>query len=287
MPNSLTARRLLFTLIHALDGNFKAYIKAKRFDANDTPITDGAGFFPPWKDWARYCEQFQTLSSVSFQLRCIASTDSLKDGGTCPSYNKMHTITAHRGRFVSGLSSLVCARHGIFIPQGTVDLEKGETWVVRRSASALAYIPLVRFYRLDHCWAIGQGRQPHERLRRVLSCDRACSLSVNFLTRLRTEFPDDSRLHSIAEQIVWVIPKLHIHGHTESCQYRFHLAFTEGVGRTDGESVERSWVDTKEIAVISKDASPATRIDIINSEHDWSNFVRGVTMGEHVPFSVC
>ena len=83
-------------------------------------------------------------------------------------------------------------------------------------------------------------------------------------------------LHDIASSVVWVIPKLHIHGHTEMCQYRFHLAFTEGVGRTDGESVERVWVDTKDIAVISKDASPAARTDIINSEHNWANWVRAL-----------
>ena len=73
---------------------------------------------------------------------------------------------------------------------------------------------------------------------------------------------------------------MHIHGHTENCQYLYHLAFTDGVGRTDGESVERRWVDTKEVAVISKDASPAARIDIVNSEHNWSNYVRAVTMGK-------
>ena len=175
----------------------------------------------------------------------------------------------------------MCARHGTFVPQGTVDLEKGETSV--RPAPELHELTFLRsFYRMDHCWAKGQGRSPDGRIRRILSCDRACSLSVNFLSRLEVEFPRHPQLHSIAQNLIWVIPKLHIQGHTEKCQYIFHLAFTDGVGRTDGESVERRWVDTKEVAVISKDASPASRIDIVNSEHDWSNYVRGVTMGVFV-----
>ena len=137
----LTLFSLLFTLIHALDGNFKAYIKAKRFDANDTPITDGSGFFPPWSTWHEFCSRFNGTSSVSPLVSRISkahaySQQCSQDGGTCPSYNTMHTITAHRGRFISGVASLMCARHGTFVPQGTVDLDKGETYVYRASELA-------------------------------------------------------------------------------------------------------------------------------------------------------
>jgi len=135
------------------------------------------------------------------------------------------------------------------------------------------------YYRMDHCWVKSQGPNPDLNLRRVLSCDRGCSLCINFVRRLKTEFPDASALHAAASNLIWVIPKMHIHGHTERCQYQFHLAFTEGVGRTDGEGVERVWVDTKAIAIISRDASPAARTDIINSEHNWANWVRALNIG--------
>jgi len=139
-----------------------------------------------------------------------------------------------------------------------------------------------RYYRLDHCWVKAQGPSPSPLIRRILSCDRACSLSVNFVKRVKTEFADNSGLHDIAANLEWAIPKMHIHGHTENCQYKFHLAFTDGVGRTDGESVERGWVEMKLVGVISKDASPATRGDIINCEHNWSNWVRSIHLREHL-----
>jgi len=115
-----------------MDGNFKAYTKSKRFDADDTPLTDGSCFFPKWTEWNSYCEANKELPSVSLDCGQVYQSrlKAKKDRGDCPAYDKMHTVTAHRGRAVSGLCSVVCARHGIFTPLGTVDLEKGEKFVV-------------------------------------------------------------------------------------------------------------------------------------------------------------
>jgi len=55
----------LFTSILAMDGNFKAYTKSKRFDVDDKPLTDGSGFFPEWSEWNKYCESHKELPSVS------------------------------------------------------------------------------------------------------------------------------------------------------------------------------------------------------------------------------
>ncbi|KAH7099136.1 hypothetical protein BKA62DRAFT_673696 [Auriculariales sp. MPI-PUGE-AT-0066] len=241
--------RYLFQLMHAIDGNFKAYGRLKPFDEDDLPFTDGSCFFPKWETWRQYCAEFDSSTSES---------------GTCPAYDKMHAMAAHSGKTVSGLCAIVCARHGIFAPLGMVDLHKGE-----------------KYSRMDHCWAMAQGPRPDIAVPRLLSSDRGCSLSVNFVDRLTKEFPTHLTIHSVANEVKWVIPKLHITGHTEVCQYKYHLAFTVGAGRTDGESIERSWVETKHAAVISRDASPAMRADILNDEHNWWNYRKTILIADY------
>jgi hypothetical protein len=38
----------------------------------------------------------------------------------------MQRITKFKNAVISGVVAVICARHGFFLPQGMVDLEKGE-----------------------------------------------------------------------------------------------------------------------------------------------------------------
>jgi hypothetical protein len=60
----------------AIDGNFKVYGKAKKFDASDLPLTDGVGFFPLWSDWMKYCEDHDENDSVRVKCASSLSRDS-------------------------------------------------------------------------------------------------------------------------------------------------------------------------------------------------------------------
>ncbi|EJD33261.1 hypothetical protein AURDEDRAFT_28089, partial [Auricularia subglabra TFB-10046 SS5] len=74
--------------------------------------------------------------------------------------------------------------------------------------------------------------------------------------------------------LIWVIPKMHIQGHTEECQYLYHLLYTAGAGRVCGEGVERPWVETNHAAAISKDANAGHRQEILNDCHNFWNFTK-------------
>lgn len=136
--------------------------------------------------------------------------------------------------------------------------------------------PRDRYFMIDHGWAKAQGPNPDPQLPRGLSSDRGCSLCINMVKRIRAEFPGNADLVKIAESLIWVIPKMHIQGHCERCQYLFHLLYTAGAGRACGEGVERPWAETKLVGAISRDANPGHRHDILNDVHNFWNFVKSV-----------
>jgi hypothetical protein len=41
----------------------------------------------------------------------------------------MQNIAKFKNAVISGVVAIQCARHGLFLPQGMVDLQKGERWV--------------------------------------------------------------------------------------------------------------------------------------------------------------
>ncbi|KZV78877.1 hypothetical protein EXIGLDRAFT_597051, partial [Exidia glandulosa HHB12029] len=66
------------------------------------------------------------------------------------------------------------------------------------------------------------------------------------------------------------VPKLHVQGHKEECQYCRHFAYLTGGGRTCGEGVERPWPETNATGMITKDANKGHREDILNdTQRDW------------------
>ncbi|EJD32838.1 hypothetical protein AURDEDRAFT_24363, partial [Auricularia subglabra TFB-10046 SS5] len=82
--------------------------------------------------------------------------------------------------------------------------------------------------------------------------------------------------------LVWVIPKMHIQGHCEKCQYMYHLLYTPGAGRACGEGVERPWAETKLAGAICRDANPGHRQDILNDVHNFWNFMKAIGLGEEM-----
>jgi hypothetical protein len=85
----------------------------------------------------------------------------------------------------------------------------------------------------------------------TISYDLACQWSRKLLERTQA-LPEDLRATIIGLSIDAVVPKLHERGHKEACWTLFSLNFRRGVGRTDGEGIERRWADTN-------DASNSTR----------------------------
>lgn len=110
----------------------------------------------------------------------------------------------------------------------------------------------------------------------VVSYDIACQFFVNFFSRI-TGLPEN--LRSQVPTIVPMIPKAHIVGHGLSCQSRYSFNWTKGVGRTDGEGVERDWSPLNKTAPSTKEMTPSGRRETLDDACGYMNWKKTIQLG--------
>ncbi|KDQ09688.1 hypothetical protein BOTBODRAFT_190901 [Botryobasidium botryosum FD-172 SS1] len=220
------AQRYINDLELSIDGNFRLQLKKKKGEPTDFHLRDGLGYFRASEKYKEYIDS--VLTTVDIQT------------STCHGFKAGDIL--REGKFkdviVSGLVSVVCARHGFFWPQGSVDLQKGERYA--NTDFALAGV-------LAKCTKIPGIR---------ISYDIACQYSRNFEKRYAANFSDLAFLH---DRIRWVVPKLHVFAHTEICQHIHSLNFMDGSGRTHGEVTEQNWSRLNKASTSTREMSSAHR----------------------------
>ncbi|KDQ05527.1 hypothetical protein BOTBODRAFT_122686, partial [Botryobasidium botryosum FD-172 SS1] len=109
-----TIKEYLKMLELSVDGNFRLQLKKKSEEPTDFHLHDGRGYFVPSKEYQEY------IDTVVFE----------PETSTCHGFKAGDIL--REGKFkdviVSGMVSVVCSRHGFFLPQGSVDLQKGERY---------------------------------------------------------------------------------------------------------------------------------------------------------------
>ncbi|KAL6300781.1 hypothetical protein BKA93DRAFT_739915, partial [Sparassis latifolia] len=228
-------------LFIAMDGNRGLVRKHKNSSKHTQALSDGVGYFPNNQRFHEYLKK--------------AVDDYEVDLYTC--YNL--TFFKKTGLDVTGIVSVVCSRHGLFLPQGTVDLQKGE-----------------RFANVDYALA-GVLKQARNIDKIYLSYDEICGYCVNIRQCFTTHFPD---LVPLLDKLVFLVPKMHILGHKEVCQLQYSFNYTEGVGRTDGEAPERVWKQDNEHIESTKEMDSGHRHDVLNNQHSALNFDKTTTLGK-------
>ncbi|KAJ7016358.1 hypothetical protein C8F04DRAFT_1202398 [Mycena alexandri] len=122
----------------------------------------------------------------------------------------------------SGIGGCVCARHGVVRRQGLGDLKKGERYANMDYIllSALLGVTLLAI---------------------TISYDIACQWKIHLSTRAE-KIKDDSELATDlgSFEIQFALPVWHAAAHEITCQTQNSLSYTTGVGRTDGEGIERT-----------------------------------------------
>jgi hypothetical protein len=115
----------------------------------------------------------------------------------------------------------------------------------------------------------------------LLTYDIACQWKINFKHRMK-EFPTALQLPD-AVQVDVGIPKFHCPAHPEKCQVLHSLNIMPGVGRTDGEGIERNWSEVNPIAPSTKEMGPGSYHDTLDDHFGHHNFWKFVTIGEFNP----
>ncbi|KAJ7579361.1 hypothetical protein C8J56DRAFT_897711 [Mycena floridula] len=183
---------------------------------------------------------------------------------TLGNQNEMNTCTGlstvdhvntrfSRGYAVTGVGLGLCARHELVAKNAVGDIQKGEKF----GNMAFIFASLLR-----HVLEI---------ISIVLSYDINCQFSKNFISCVAALPPLLFR---------WAIPKLHILGHKQDCQREFNLNYMLGVGRTDGEGVERPWANIGPVATSTREMGPGHRHNMLDDHwHDW-NWRKIVALGK-------
>lgn len=114
----------------------------------------------------------------------------------------------------------------------------------------------------------------------VISYNIACQWSIYLKLRLE-DFPCHLHIDLSVGEIRYAIPKYHFNVHKEKGHNQFSLNLMEGVGRTDGEEVERNWSQHDGTAANTREMGPGFCEDTLESHFDYANWRKLTGLGKH------
>jgi KDZ transposase-like protein len=157
---------------------------------------------------------------------------------------------------ISGIVAMACARHGCFAPNSIVDLILGEEQ---------KYVD----------WSLLQailttGVDPIQGL--MLYYDIVCQYSVYLKFRIGHRLPPDL----VVDRAIGLF---HVHGHKESCFFRFSPSFIPESAVSSGEILESLWSNLNTITPSTRTATLAHRAEMIDEHATDSNHKKSLAIG--------
>ena len=119
------------------------------------------------------------------------------------------------------------------------------------------------------------------RLRKILSYDIVCQWWKLLKDRLLL-LPPLVRLNVVLNMYRFVVPKMHIHGHTMACQLLYSLNLVPGSGQTDGEGIERPWAMIGGVAASTRNNGPGARADALDFHWTYWNWTKLVGLRQSI-----
>ncbi|KAL0062951.1 hypothetical protein AAF712_010172 [Marasmius tenuissimus] len=218
----------------AIDRCHSAQRLKKRDDPDDVALNAGSGYFAPRAPFHEY---------VSKQT------------------GEPNNILKFKNAIVT--VGMICTRHGLFQPNGIVNMDKGEGYHL---ADWIIYHVFLNYPGLR--WLFG-------------SYDLWCIWIKNFLKRLEKngEFFNDKELLNLLELVVGAIPQGHIDGHGDDCKKKYHYAYTKFVAMTIGELVETPWAVEKLTGASTQHMNDGHRHDTLDDFHVFWNWLKVQKLG--------
>ncbi|KAK7025437.1 hypothetical protein VNI00_015965 [Paramarasmius palmivorus] len=228
----------IYNLTLAMDANFKQKARLRPNDAQDPPL--GPGFA---------C----TVDHETYLPEVLKHTKDQDEISHCVAFSAVYSANTKKskGLRATGIGSVTCARHEVFRPNGTGDLQKGE----RQINMDWLFLSAIMFCQLIYV---------------VISYDIACQWAINFYARL-FKMPKNLQMPSW-RNLRFKVPKFHLPAHKDECHARYGLNFTEGVGKVDAEGPERTWSTTNELARSLSVMTPGGRWDTMDDHCNNSNY---------------
>ncbi|KAJ7174316.1 hypothetical protein C8R46DRAFT_1214526 [Mycena filopes] len=241
--------QFLYMLLLAMDTNFRLKNRLRANEREDPPLGDGWGYIVEDAPYKSHLRNYVAEKDVS---TCIAFAALLQKD------TRMTT-----GLRCSGVGGVVCARHELVRPQGIGDLQKGERY------SNMDYILLSAILGVTAMYL-------------AISYDIACQWKINLQSRMAA-MPEQLRLDLASIVLLFALPVWHAAAHEVSCQNENSLTYLDGVGRTDGEGIERTWSVLNPISCATKEMGAGARADAIEDKIDHHNFAKNIGQGTTLP----
>ncbi|KAJ6488281.1 hypothetical protein C8R47DRAFT_1071998 [Mycena vitilis] len=232
-----------YRLILAVDANFKLKNRIRANERDDPPLGPGWGAFVEPTRYREHLKKYVAENDVSSCIAFAALTQKETKNTT--------------GLRVSGVGGCVCARHEVVRPNGLGDLQKGE-----------------RYANIDYIVMSALAGFDLKEL--TISYDIACQWHKNLRERV-TKLPEDLRKDFEAFLFQCGLPVWHASSHEAECTNRFSLSFLPGVGKTDGEGIERLWAELNAYAYHTRNMGVGHRADSLEDKIDYHNYMKNIT----------
>ncbi|KAJ7178679.1 hypothetical protein C8R43DRAFT_1118051 [Mycena crocata] len=235
----------LYMLILALDANFKLRSRLRANAHDDPSLGAGKEYFVEPNAYREHLRDYIPEKDIS---SCIAFAALLQ---------KDTRSTA--GLRCTGVGGCVCARHECVRPNGIGDLQKGE-----------------RYANMD--WILLNALLGFTLLWLTISYDISCQWKKNLNTRM-SKMPEHLHLPLDDINLQTALPVWHAASHEEECQNANSLSVKPGVGKSDGEGVERTWSILNPASYHTKDMGYGNREDTLNDKINNHNHLKNMGQG--------
>lgn len=112
----------------------------------------------------------------------------------------------------------------------------------------------------------------------TITYDIACQYKKNFYKRIDA-LPEALKGLDLPV-LTWGLPVWHGNVHDIKCEAKESLKYKPGVGKTDGEGIERVWSVFNSISYMTREEQPGARHDDIEDKADKHNFGKNIALGE-------
>ena len=158
---------------------------------------------------------------------------------------------------VTGIVAIACARHGCFAPNSVVNLFRGEQqknvdWALLRAIDSTSV----------------DSRQGL-----LFIYDIVCQYIIHLRDRVGHLLPSDLTIDA-------AIGSFHVHGHKDTCFFRYATSFIPGAGVVAGEILESLWSVLNAVTPAMRTATLAHRAEIMDDHMTDSNHKKMLDMGK-------
>ena len=158
---------------------------------------------------------------------------------------------------VTGIVAFACARHGCFAPNTVANMDAGEQ-------QKIVDFGLQKL--LMTCFV-------HNIQGLMLIYDIVCQYIIFLFQRIGHLLPPDLIIDA-------AIGLFHVHGHKDTCFYRYATSFIPGAGVVAGEILESLWSVLNAVTPAMRTATLAHRAEIMDDHMTDSNHKKSLGMGK-------